>query len=241
MINILVPMAGKSYFFDDKQDGFSKPFIEICGKTMLEHFVLNYQNINDKRFIFVIQDDENRKFGLQNAINVLTNNKNEIIILKNETAGMACSALMAVNFIDNDEPLIIANMDQIFELDLNEIIYKLSNFDAGVLSFENIHPRFSYVKCDEENNILQASEKKQISKNAIAGFYYFKKGSNFTQAAKDMIKKDVNLDGKFYVAPTLNELILQGKVVKNLRIDNNKYFTFYSHTKIDEYERIKNA
>lgn len=241
MINILVPMAGKSYFFDDKQDGFSKPFVEICGKTMLEHFILNYKNIDNKHFIFVIKDDENRRFGLQNAINVLTNNQSEVIVLKNETAGMACSALMAVDFIDNDESLIIANMDQIFELNLSDIIDRLSNFDAGVLSFENIHPRFSYVKCDNENNILQAFEKKQISKNAIAGFYYFKKGSDFIQAAKNMIKKDVNLDGKFYVAPTLNELILQGKVVKNLQIDKNKYFTFYSHAKISEYERIKNA
>ncbi|ARR01040.1 sugar phosphate nucleotidyltransferase [Campylobacter porcelli] len=189
MINILVPMAGKSYFFDDKQDGFPKPFIEICGKTMLEHFILNYQNIDNKRFIFIIQDDENRKFGLEDAINVLTNNKSQVLVLKNQTAGMACSALMATEFIDNDTPLIIANMDQIFELDLNLDIERLSNFDAGVLSFENIHPRFSYIKCDEFDNIVQASEKKQISKNAIAGFYYFKKGSDFILAAKNMIKK----------------------------------------------------
>ncbi|EAH8619957.1 glycosyl transferase family 2, partial [Campylobacter jejuni] len=27
----------------------------------------------------------------------------------------------------------------------------------------------------------------------------------------------------------------------NISIDKNRYFTFYSHAKINEYERIKNA
>ncbi|WP_426705003.1 hypothetical protein [Campylobacter jejuni] len=56
-----------------------------------------------------------------------------------------------------------------------------------------------------------------------------------------VIKKDVNYEGKYFIASTLNELILQDKKIINISIDKDRYFTFYSHAKINEYERIKNA
>ncbi|TKX30602.1 glycosyltransferase family 2 protein [Campylobacter estrildidarum] len=241
MLNIVVPIAGKSYFFDDKKDGFPKPFMEICGKTMLEHFVKNYENIKDKRFIFILKEEDVRYYHLDDAINILTNNESKIIILKNETKGMACSALMAIDEIDNDDSLLIVNMDQIFDYELNKFIAIFSSYDAGVLSFENIHPRWAYVKTDDKKFVLEASEKKPISKNAIAGIYYFSKGKYFIKAVFNMIKKDVNFEGKYFIAPALNELILENRKILNITIDKNRYFTFYSHAKIAEYERIKNA
>ncbi|EAH5735653.1 glycosyltransferase family 2 protein [Campylobacter jejuni] len=242
MLNIVAPIAGKSYFFDNEKDGFPKPFIEICGKTMLEHFVKNYENVKNKRFIFILKEEEDvKRYHLDDAINVLTNNQSKIIILKNETQGMVCSVLMAIDEINLNDSLLIVNMDQIFEYDLNEVISELSLNDAGVLSFESVHPRWAYVKCDENNFVLEAFEKKPVSKNAIAGFYYFNKADFFVKSAFDMIKKDVNYEGKYFIASTLNELILQDKKIINISIDKNRYFTFYSHAKINEYERIKNA
>lgn len=241
MLNIIVPIAGKSYFFDDKKDGFPKPFIEIYGKTMLEHFVKNYENVKDKRFIFILKEEDVRYYHLDDAINILTNNESKIIILKNETKGMACSVLMAIDEINKDNPLLIVNMDQIFDYNLNKFVSIFSSYDAGVLSFESIHPRWAYVKIGDKNFVLEASEKKPISKNAIAGFYYFNKGKYFIKAAFNMIKKDVNYEGKYFISPALNELILENKKILNIAIDKNRYFTFYSHAKITEYERIKNA
>ncbi|EAK7216989.1 glycosyl transferase family 2 [Campylobacter jejuni] len=241
MLNIVAPIAGKSYFFDNEKDGFPKPFIEICGKTMLEHFVKNYENIKNKRFIFILKEEDVKRYHLDDAINVLTNNQSKIIILKNETQGMVCSVLMAIDEIDLNDSLLIVNMDQIFEYDLNEVVSELSLNDAGVLSFESVHPRWAYIKCDENNFVLEAFEKKPVSKNAIAGFYYFNKADFFVKSAFDMIKKDVNYEGKYFIASTLNELILQDKKIINILIDKNRCFTFYSHAKINEYERIKNA
>lgn len=239
MLNIIVPIAGKSYFFDEKKDGFPKPFIEICGKTMLELFIQNFSNIKEKHFIFILKENEVRRFHLDDSINILTNNKAKNIILQGESAGMACSCLMAIDSIKKDENVIIVNIDQIFELDLNNIMEKFISYDAGVISFESVHPRFAYVKCDENNLIYEAAEKKPISKNAIAGFYYFKTWESFLEGTKEMIKKDVNYEGKYFVSPVLNELILKNKKVINVSIDKNLYYTFYSPAKIREYERIK--
>lgn len=241
MLNILVPIAGKSYFFDESKQGFPKPFVEICGKTMLEIFIENFSNVENKRFIFILKKDEALRFHIDDAINTLTKEKAENILVENETGGMACSCMLAIDFINNEEPLIVVNLDQFFEFDLNEIIKKFSDYDAGILSFENVHPRWAYVKCDSSNLVLEAFEKQPISKNAIAGFYYFKYGKFFINGAKNMIKKDVNYEGKYFVAPLLNELILENKKILNIKIDKNLYHTFYSPTKIKEFERIKNA
>ncbi len=241
MINIVVPIAGSSYFFNEDKDGFPKPFIEVCGKTMLQHCIENYSGIKDKQFIFILKDSENRRFHIDSAISVLTDNSAKVIVLKNETQGMACSVMMAVDFINNDTPLLMVNMDQILRLELNPIIERLSAYDSGVLSVESIHPRWAYVRCDESGFVIQAYEKQPVSRNAIAGFYFFKKGRYFMESAKRMIKKDMNYEGKYFVSPVLNELILENKKVFNIPIDKSCYHTFYSKDKIKDYERIFNA
>ncbi|MEB2791998.1 hypothetical protein [Campylobacter upsaliensis] len=82
MINIVVPMAGSSFFFDEKKDGFIKPFVEICGKTMLELFIENYAFVEDKRFIFILKEEDVRSFHLDEAISVLTHHKASILTTK---------------------------------------------------------------------------------------------------------------------------------------------------------------
>lgn len=66
---------------------------------------------------------------------------------------------MAIDEINLNDSLLIVNMDQIFEYDLNEVISELSLNDASVLSFESVHPRWAYVKCDENHCVLEAFEK----------------------------------------------------------------------------------
>ena len=53
MINILVPMAGKSQYFSDTEYPFPKPLIEIGQKTIIEHVVTNLANAGPTvQFIF---------------------------------------------------------------------------------------------------------------------------------------------------------------------------------------------
>jgi dTDP-glucose pyrophosphorylase len=79
--------------------------------------------------------------------------------------------------------------------------------DAGVACFDSVHPRWSFVKTDDDGKIVEVAEKRPLSRHAIAGFYFLKK-ENILQSAMDSIKKGEGLDGIFYIAPVLNELIL---------------------------------
>jgi len=104
------------------------------------------------------------------------------------------------------------------------------------VTFESVHPRWSYVRLDKEQYVVETAEKHPISRNAIAGLYYFRHGSDFIEAAMRSIQKDSSIKGNFYIAPTLNELILQGKKIRVAKIDALRYHTFYTSQKIKEYE-----
>jgi len=62
MINILIPLAGKQQYFNDTEYPYPKPLIEIKAKSIIEHVITNFQNINDeKQFIFTVNKEEIKK------------------------------------------------------------------------------------------------------------------------------------------------------------------------------------
>ena len=142
--------------------------------------------------------------------------------------------------IDQDEPLIICNSDQIIDSDIKEIIneFNLINCDVGIITFNSLHPRFSYVKSTNDK-VLNAAEKKVISNNAIAGFLYYKKASLFFKSAQNVIIKGDALNGKYFISSTINELILSDYNIRHRSIPSNNYHSFYSPAKIEEYEKYQ--
>lgn len=239
MINILIPLAGTNHFFNEIEYHYPKSLIEINDKTMIEHVIENFSPIKEeKQFIFIVNSEECKKYHLDNVLNLLTNNKCKIIKIDNQTKGAACSAMMAIEHINNDKKLIIANADQLFDDNLNDIILSFKDLDGGVIVFDSIHPRWSYARVDEDNYIVETAEKRPISKNAIAGLFYFKNGKDFISSAMSMIQKDASVNGLYYISPTLNEMVLKNKKMKIKKINNDKYHTFYTPAKIQEYERI---
>ena len=181
---------------------------------------------------------DSETYHLDSILRLLTDSKCDILKLSGQTKGAACSALMAIELINNETPLIIANGDQVIEAPLAEIEKKFQTeeLDAAVVTFESIHPKWSYIRADKSYRVIEAAEKRPLSKNAIAGFYYFRNGRDFVSAAMQSIAKDAHVNDIFYIAPVLNELVLAGKKIGYHAIDASTYHSFYSPAKIVEYE-----
>ena len=239
MINILIPLGGKSSFFDSHEFPYPKPLIEIHNKTMIQLVIENFSGLTGKKFIFVVNKADCDTHHLDDILSLLTDNQCEIVKLSGETKGAACSALMAIEHIDSQMQLIITNGDQVIDIDVPQVVqdFKGRLLDAGVITFESVHPKWSYIRADERGHITESAEKRPLSKNAIAGFYYFKHGSDFVKAATQSIAKDANVNGMYYIAPTLNEIVLANKVLGYHKIPAEKYHSFYSPQKIKEYEK----
>ena len=170
----------------------------------------------------------------------MTQNNAKIICLKNITSGALCTCLMAIDYINNEDELIIANNDQIITTDYNEILcyFRKQRFDCGVICFDSLHPRWSYVKTGGEygDEVVEAAEKRPISNKAIAGFYYFRKGCEFVEAAKAAIQKGCMYEGNFYLTSAVNEMILKNKRTGYWEVENNRYHSFYTPERIRAFE-----
>lgn len=237
MINILLPMAGGSDYFDSKLYPYPVPLIELAGKPMIERVVDNLLEIGDDcRFIFIVKSEDCRRFHLDSTLMLLAPKGSQVVKLEGETKGALCSALMAISNINTDEPLIVANSDQLFDGVLQSVVNDLrsSDFDAGCLCFNSVHPRWSYVRI-ADGCVVEATEKKPISRNAIAGFYYFRTGRQFLKSGMRAILNDVSVDGRYFIAPVFNEIMLDGGRVRPIIIPNEAYHSFYTPQRIDEF------
>jgi HAD superfamily hydrolase (TIGR01509 family) len=217
-LNVLIPMAGAGSRFEKAGYTFPKPLIEVNGKPMIQVVV---ENLNiDANYIFIVQKSHRKKYNLDTLLNLIIPNCN-IIDVDGITEGAACTALLAKNLINNDNPLFFANSDQFVEWDSNEFMYKMneSNLDGGIITFESTHPKWSFAKVDNNNLVTEVAEKNPISNNATVGFYYWKNGRDFVKYAENMIDKNIRVNNEFYVCPVFNEAISDGKKIKNYRIN----------------------
>ena len=218
-MNVLIPMAGAGSRFEQAGYTFPKPLIEVNGKPMIQTVV---ENLNiDARHIFIVQKEHYEKYNLKYLLNLITDNNCEIVQVDGITEGAACTTLLAKHFIDNDEPLVMANSDQFVEWDSNEFMYSMvaDNVDGGIVSFEATHPKWSFAKLNDDGFVSEVAEKKPISNIATVGVYYWTKGSDYVKYAEQMINKDIRTNNEFYVCPVFNEAIGDNKKIKIFPIE----------------------
>lgn len=219
-MKVLIPMAGEGSRFAKEGYTFPKPLINVCGKPMIQLVVENLDF--DCEYIFLVRKSHVEKYiGLIDTLERITNGKFKHIVVDGLTEGAACTALLAEEFINNDEDLLIANSDQYIEYQAPNfnMLKNQTNCDAIVYTFNAVHPKWSFVKTNARGFITEVAEKKPISNIATCGIYWYRKGSDFVKYAKQMIDKDIRVNNEFYIAPVYNELVGDGKTLIPFYVD----------------------
>ena len=212
-LNVLIPMAGAGSRFADAGYTFPKPLIEVRGKPMIQVVV---ENLNiEANYIFICQREHYDTYNLKYLLNLIAPDC-KIVLVDSITEGAACTTLLAKEFIDNDQPLVMANSDQYVKWNSNEVMYAFNadSIDGGILTFNASHPKWSYAKLNEEGFVSEVAEKKVISDLATVGVYYWSKGSDYVKYAEQMIEKNIRVNNEFYVCPVFNEAIQDGKKIR---------------------------
>ena len=217
-LNVLIPMAGAGSRFEQAGYTFPKPLIEVRNKPMIQVVV---ENLNiDANYIYIVQKKHREKYNLNTLLNLITPNC-KIVEVDGLTEGAACTALLAKEFINNNNPLLFANSDQFVEWDSNEFMYKMqeTNADGGIVTFKATHPKWSFAKVNETTGLVEeVAEKNPISDIATVGYYYWKHGSDFTKYAEKMINKDIRVNNEYYVCPVFNQAIQDSKEIRTFNV-----------------------
>ena len=211
MLNIVLPIAGRGSRFAEAGFELPKPLIPVHGVPMIEVVVNNVRPLTDHRFIFVALKEHLDHLGMEETLKRVA--PGCIVIPVNQvTEGAACTVLLAREFIDNDDQLMLANSDQWVDIDINDYLNILDTQEADglIMTMWADDPKWSYVGFNEDGQVNNVVEKQVISNEASVGIYNFQRGSDFVRAADQMIAKNLRVNNEYYVAPAYNEMIKGG-------------------------------
>jgi UDP-N-acetylglucosamine diphosphorylase / glucose-1-phosphate thymidylyltransferase / UDP-N-acetylgalactosamine diphosphorylase / glucosamine-1-phosphate N-acetyltransferase / galactosamine-1-phosphate N-acetyltransferase len=214
-INIVIPMAGAGSRFLDAGFKKPKPFIDVLGKPMIVHILENL-SYKDAQYILIAREEHMEREAdvvkmIEGEYNVLFHPIGHL------TEGAACTVLHARKYINNKDPMIIANSDQIVDINFYEFVDDcfMRNLDGSIMTFKDPekNAKWSFAQIDTHGVVAEVREKVPISDLATVGIYMYKYGSDFVDGAIDMIVKNDRVNNEFYVCPVYNYAIINNKKI----------------------------
>jgi CTP:molybdopterin cytidylyltransferase MocA len=238
-MRLVVLMAGDSAVFEVAGHKYPKNLVEIDGEPLVQRVIDGLQPVLESasRSVFLLREEETRHHHTDQVVRLLAPEA-EVVGVPLLSSGAACTALHAIGHIERDEPLLVFNGDQVLEADVAGIVagFEADGLDGGVITFDAVHPRWSYVRTGADGLVVEAAEKRPISRLATAGTYWFRRGGDFIDGVMATIRKDASVDGAFYVCPVYNELILRGLRIGTHHIERDRYFSLASLHGVNTYE-----
>lgn len=214
MLNIVIPMAGRGSRFAVAGYPDPKPLIPIENIPMIKWIIANLRPARAHRFIFVCLAEHLQHYDLEAQLAQWSPGC-IVVPVSAVTEGAACTVLLAREFIDTDDALMIANSDQWVDVAIDDYLLAMddASADGWIMTMTANDPKWSFLRFDGQKNITEVVEKEVVSDEATVGVYNFAKGGDFVKAADAMIAKNLRVKGEFYVAPVYNGLIAEHKKI----------------------------
>lgn len=220
-MNIIIPLG--DYGKEFKEEGYikPKPLINILGKEMIFHVLDSIKlQENDKLYIIYKSDLDRWNF----CSSIKNKYPNTILIpLSHHTIGVTETILYGLNMIsDINKKTIAIDCDNFYSIDILSI-YR-DQINNLLFCFKDIQekPLYSYIKLDNDNNIIDIGEKKKISNLANTGCYCFESGQLLKDYCDKNIKNNAE-DNGFYLSYVVMDMIKNGYIFACNLIDYNDY------------------
>lgn len=222
-LNIVIPMAGRGSRFADAGYTDPKPLINVSGKPMIQVVVENLRPSRDHRFIFICQREHVEQYDLVNRLQAIAPGS-ICVPIDGITEGAACTVLLAEDYINNDDPMVIANSDQWVDASMDDYLqaWDAADTDGFIMTMTSNLDKWSYIQYSPEGDIQGVVEKVPVSDQATVGIYNFKHGSDYCKYAHQMIAEDNRSKGEFYVAPVYDYLLKEGKTIGTWSIGSDQ-------------------
>lgn len=220
-VNVVIPMAGAGSRFSKVGYVKPKPFIDVLGMPMILR-VLENLRIEGANYILIARK-EHLEQERELADKIVKNYNVTFVTVDELTEGAAITVLYSHKLINNDVPLLIANSDQIVDIDMQKYVSDMYDrkLEGSIMTFVDNDPKWSYAKCDEKGLVTEVKEKQVISDQATVGIYLFAHGKDFVNGSLDMIIKKDRVNNEYYVCPVYNYLVADKKKIGIYEIDKN--------------------
>lgn len=223
-MKVLIPMAGAGSRFAQSGYDLPKPLIVVNNMTLIEHSIRSFDV--DAHFVFVTRQWHNPEWNAQlsQLLKQLRPESTEIQI-SHLTNGASETCLAAADVINNNQPLVIYNCDQIIRWDPQEFLrfVQTKQPHGAVVLYNSTDAKNSFAQI-QDGQITKLVEKQAVSNHALIGFHYWAQGCDFVTSARLLVDTfHVSGQPECYVSETYNYLIAQGRTILPYHISNNKF------------------
>lgn len=251
--HIIIPMAGHGKRFKEQGFQMDKPMIPVGGRLMLDWVLDTLPREWRERIVAVTREDQ---AGLRDSLwdwmwngNSAANSEISSVVITGPTQGAACTVLAAAVGLPPDEPVIVMNADQwvrinpkddkgLLDNDLADIhSWAMSvSLDGLILTFPGTGPQWSYAVLNGYNRVVHVIEKKEVSKYATCGVYWWRRAGDLVHSICAMVASEQKTNGEFYLAPSMNFLPLSEKRVQIIEV--NEFYGLGTPEQVKEFEAL---
>lgn len=222
-MKIVIPMSGSGNRFIEAGYQDPKPLIKVDGIPIIEYVTKMFPGEPDENFIFICRNEHLEKTEMRKILNNLKPNA-KIIETQPAKLGPVYAVTKAFDFIDDEEQVIVNYCDFFQSWDYEDFkkVVNENKCDGNVVSYIGFHPHllikdnfYATTNVDENNYVSEIREKYSFTEDKTkcpqsGGTYYFKKGSYVKKYFTELMERDINLKGEFYVSLVYNLMIEDG-------------------------------
>lgn len=214
-MNIVIPMAGAGSRLSGDPTGRPKPLIEVDGRPLWSWAVNCLPLEAAGRIVFVCLGRHIDEYAVDQAILAELSGLPVVIHrIEEVTDGQLRTVVAAREHLVGTDPLLVFNADSWFRHDQREFL-ELARQADGVLGVSSMPgDRWSFVRLDEHESVVEVVEKRRISDDVCTGLYHFADTGRFLADADAMFALDERTNGEFFVAPIYQRMIERGETVR---------------------------
>lgn len=215
----VIPAAGEGKRFAEKGFLDPKPLIMLHGIPLIVWVIANFTFEKEDTLLIVGRSNCGIDLIVKEYCQYLDLDIS-YLFLDRLTDGAARTVDLAAERLSQDQPMIVANSDQYVSTSIDQYLQISRNklYDGTVMTMKANSNKWSYVLTNNQDEIIQIEEKKEISSDATVGIYGWTKVSDFRQSFLETVRNRQTVNGEYYLAPTYNNLIKNSKRIKKVDI-----------------------
>lgn len=220
MLKIVVPLAGNRPKRVWIRSAPPRELDEIEGQPLLETVVGKLVPDEPHRFVFVIEEQDVRRWAMDDVVQRLAPGCS-VIVAPDSPANPVFATLLAVDEIEVNDELLLADSTFAFPGSIASFLAhsRPSNLDGCVATFRCTHPKWNYLR-EEHGEIMQLVEKRPVSDQAASPVLWLRRAREFFEAAERHATRHFGrTDGQDFLC-VVNELALAGRRLGAWRIPN---------------------
>ncbi|MCC7232848.1 MAG: NTP transferase domain-containing protein [Bacteroidia bacterium] len=216
-MKVIIPVAGIGSKLRPHTHTQPKALVPVAGKPILSHIVDNLIEAGLREFIFIVGYMGNK---VEEYIRTTYPGIDKTFIVQEPREGTGHAVWQTRHLIREDDELIIALGDSIFDVQIRDIL----SLEGSLLGVKKVDdPRsFGVAELNEDGSIRSVIEKPPIPKSnlALVGLYKIKEGRMLMDALNQLIARGKSGQGEYQLTDGIMNLIQKGAKIRPFTVEH---------------------